>query len=85
MKGVKIQIGSLVVHQPGSAVAPQSAALGQMVESHLKQLIRRHGAPMEPRQAGVVRLKASGRNSQTNLAAAIARELYRGLQGKVLK
>jgi hypothetical protein len=53
------------------------------VESHLKQLISRHGAPAESRQAGLVRLKASGRNPQTNLAAAIARELYRSLQGKV--
>jgi hypothetical protein len=83
MKGAKIEIGSLVVHQPDRAAAPQSATLGHMVESHLKQLISRHGAPAESRQAGLVRLKASGRNPQTNLAAAIARELYRGLQGKL--
>jgi hypothetical protein len=83
MKGARIEIGSLVVHQPNRAAAPQSATLGQMVESHLKQLISRHGAPAESRQAGLVRLTASERSPQTNLAAAIARELYRGLQGKL--
>jgi hypothetical protein len=83
MKPARVEIGSLVVHQPRATAAPQSAALGQMVESHLKQLISRHGAPAESRQAGLVRLKASGRNPQTNLAAAIARELYRSLQGKL--
>jgi hypothetical protein len=82
-KPARVEIGSLVVHQPDRAAAPQRSTLGQMVESHLKQLISRHGAPAESRQAGVVRLKASERNPQANLAAAIARELYRGLQGKV--
>ena len=83
MKPARVEIGSLVVHQPQGKAAPQSEALGQMVESHLKQLISRHGVPAESRQAGLVRLKASERNPQTNLAAAIARELYRSLQGKV--
>ena len=83
MKGARIEIGSLVVHQPAGTAAPQSSTLGSMVESHLKQLISRHGAPVESRQAGLIRLKASERNPQANLAAAIARELYRSLQGKL--
>ncbi len=83
MKGAKIEIGSLVVHQPHRAAAPQSSTFGSMVESHLQQLISHQGAPVESRQAGLIRLKASERNPQTNLAAAIARELYRSLQGKL--
>lgn len=82
IKPARVEIGSLVVHQPKTAAAPQSSILGSMVESHLKQLISRHGVPAESRQAGLVRLKASERNPQANLAAAIARELYRSLQGK---
>jgi hypothetical protein len=83
MKGARIEIGSLVVHQGDRANAPQSAALGQMVESHLKQLISRHGAPAVSRQTGLIRLKATARNPQADLASAIAHELYRSLQGRV--
>ena len=81
-KPARVEIGSMVRALTNRAAAPQSSTLGQMVESHLQQLISRHGAPAESRQAGVVRLKASERNPQANLAAAIARELYRSLQRK---
>jgi len=78
-----VEIGSVVVHQPGTVKVPNGPALGNMVEAHLRQLIVQRGAPGESRQTGVVQLSAAERNPHTNLAAAIARELYRGIQGKV--
>jgi len=83
MKAARVEIGSIVVHQPGTVKVPNGAALGHMVEAHLQQLIMQRGAPAESRQAGVVQLSAAGRNLHTNLAAAIARELYRSIRGKV--
>jgi hypothetical protein len=82
MKAARVEIGSLVVHQPQGAAVPHHASLGRMVEAHLKRLIVQHGAPEESRQAQAAWISGHGRNSQINLAAAIARELYRSIQGK---
>ena len=83
MKAARVEIGSIVVHQPGTVKLPNGAALGHMVEAHLQQLMMQRSAPAESRQAGTVQLSAAGRNPNNNLAAAIARELYRSIQGKV--
>jgi hypothetical protein len=82
MKPVRVEIGSLVVHQPANANLPQHANLGHMVEVHLQQLISERGAPTHSRQAGAVRINASEANARANLAAAVARELYRSIRGK---
>jgi hypothetical protein len=81
MKPVRVEIGSLVVHQPANV--PQHVNLGHMVEVHLQQLIAQRGAPAQSRQAGAVQINASGTNARTNLAAAVAHELYRSIRGKV--
>jgi hypothetical protein len=82
MNRTRVEIGSLVIHQPGITAA-DGAALQRTIEAHLRQLIGERGGPVESHKLASVQVNAGVASPGGNVAGTVARALFKSIQGKM--